>query len=217
MVVHRLGMDTSGLMVMVKTRKGMTVMGESFRTRRIKREYEALVCGHMEKDEGVIDLPLMKDYEFPPFMRVSTLKHQWALINLSPKHVGEKTLLQREKKCFTKYKVIAREELNGLPVTRVTLTSITGRYHQLNCHLATFGHPIVGDAAYGIGGDAAPNGGLSDEELEELAPNPNRAPEDLQKKLLEASDRVYIHAKYLHFRNSADSSAHVECTAPTPF
>merc|ERR1712216_662165 len=58
---------------------------------------------------------------------------------------------------LTLYSVINREYLFGnekLPVTRVTLTSMSGRTHQLNVHCAAFGHPIVGDQTYGINGRA---------------------------------------------------------------
>merc|ERR1712071_239925 len=109
----------------------------------------------MEKDSGLINLPLMRDYEFPPFMRVSTEAHQHALLDLDAEQLKLKKILDMPKESLTKYEVISREELNGLPVTRVALTSMSGRTHQLNVHLAAFGHPIVGDATYGIDGDAA--------------------------------------------------------------
>lgn len=126
MVVHRLGMDTSGLIVFAKTMDALRGMNTMFRTRKVTRQYEALVCGHVEADEGVIDLPLMRDYEFPPYMRVSTDKHQFALIDLTSDDVDKK-LLEQPKESLTKYEVVAREELDGHPVTRVTLTSISGR------------------------------------------------------------------------------------------
>ena len=126
MVVHRLGMETSGLVVFAKTMEALRNMNTLFRTRKVTRQYEALVCGHMEQDEGMIDLPLMRDYECPPFMRVSTDEHQRALIDLTSDDVDKK-LLEQPKASLTKYEVIAREEIDGQPVTRVTLTSISGR------------------------------------------------------------------------------------------
>ena len=126
MVVHRLGMDTSGLMIFAKTIQGVRGMNSLFRTRKIHREYEALVCGHIDQDESVVTLPLMRDYEFPPFMRVSTDEHQRALIDLDPEVVGKK-LLEAPKPSLTKIDVVNREELEGHPVSRVVLTSISGR------------------------------------------------------------------------------------------
>lgn len=127
MVVHRLGMDTSGLMIFAKTKTAVRGMNSLFRTRKIHREYEALVCGHVERDESVIALPLMRDFQFPPYMRVSTDDQQRALLDLDPEDVGKK-LLEAPKPSLTKVDVIAREELEeGLPITRVLLTSISGR------------------------------------------------------------------------------------------
>merc|ERR1712032_1762887 len=69
MVVHRLGMDTSGLMVFAKTMDAVRGLNMLFRTRKIQRVYEVLVAGHVSSDDGIINLPLMRDYECPPFMR----------------------------------------------------------------------------------------------------------------------------------------------------
>jgi tRNA pseudouridine32 synthase / 23S rRNA pseudouridine746 synthase len=215
MVVHRLGMDTSGLVVFAKTLQAVRGMNSIFRSRKIERTYEALVCGHIEKDEGMINLPLMRDYEFPPFMRISTDAHQRALVDLDEEQVGKK-LLEAPKESLTKYQVIAREEMEGNPVTRVTLTSITGRTHQLNVHMAAFGHPLVGDTTYGINGDAAPNGGLSASELVALAPNAARADASLQQAITRAAKTKCVHAKSLKFRHPV-TKEDVSLSVAAPF
>jgi len=107
-------------------------MNTLFRTRKVTRKYEALTCGHIEGNEGIINMPLMRDYEFPPYMRVSTDDHQRALIGLDPEEVGKK-LLEQPKESMTKYEVVAREDMAGHPVTRVALTSISGRYVECDC------------------------------------------------------------------------------------
>ena len=196
MVVHRLGMDTSGVMVFAKTKDAVRGLNACFRTRRVERTYEALVAGHVQNDAGMISLPLMRDYEFPPFMRVSTDDHQRQLLDLDVEIVGKK-LLALPKDSLTKYEVISREEYDGQPVTRVTLTSISGRTHQLNVHMAAFGHPIVGDTTYGWNGDAAPNGGLTASEQDELVPNDSRASEECQRALADA--QPCVHAKSIQF------------------
>mmetsp|Transcript_15972 Transcript_15972/g.30395 ORF Transcript_15972/g.30395 Transcript_15972/m.30395 type:complete len:354 (-) Transcript_15972:49-1110(-) len=208
MVVHRLGMDTSGLVVFAKTMLAVRGMNTVFRTRKIERKYEALVSGHVEKDEGMINLPLMRDYENPPFMRVSTDAHQQALAGLDAADVGKK-LLEQPKDSLTKYEVISREEYEGKPVTRVSLTSISGRTHQLNVHMAAFGHPIVGDSTYGAGGDAAPNGGLTAAELDSLVSNPNRA-ESV------SAPSACVHAKSLKFRHPV-TKEEVSLSSDAPF
>jgi RluA family pseudouridine synthase len=200
MVVHRLGMDTSGLVVFARTNAALSGMNGLFRTRKVTRKYEALVCGSVEGDEGVINMPLMRDYEFPPYMRVSTDEHQEALLGLDAAHVGKK-MLELPKDSLTKYEVVGREELSGNAVTRLSLTSISGRTHQLNVHCAAFGHPIVGDKVYGIDGEAAPNGGLDDATMDQNSPN--RASEQLQKDIAAASgDKpMCVHAKTLSFKH----------------
>lgn len=216
MVVHRLGMDTSGLMVFAKTMDALRGMNDHFRTRDIERKYEALVCGHMENDSGIINLPLMRDYEFPPFVRVSTDAHQRALIDLDPEQLNNKKLLEQPKEAATKYEVISREDLDGQPVTRVSLTSMSGRTHQLNVHLAAFGHPIVGDSTYGIDGDAAPNGGLLDAELEQLIPNANRANDRLQRRIAATGKGPCVHAKSLKFKHPG-SKEDLDFSVDAPF
>jgi len=119
-------MDTSGLIAFARTDAALRQMNTLFRTRKVSRKYEALVCGTIENEEGVINLPLMRDYEFPPFMRVSTDEHQKALCGLTADDVG-KQLLENPKESLTKYEVVGREELDGNAVTRVALTSISGR------------------------------------------------------------------------------------------
>lgn len=219
MVVHRLGMDSSGLIVFSRTMDALRGMNTAFRTRQIERKYEALLCGHLEKDYGVINLPLMRDYEYPPFQRISTDDHQRALLDLDPEVVDRK-ILEGPKDSITKYEVIAREELDGEPVTRVTLTSMSGRYHQLNVHMAAFGHPIVGDTVYGVDGDAAANGGLTGEELESLIPNKRRASAELQRRIRKAFEGIYngscTHAKYLKFRHPV-TKEDIELFSDAPF
>jgi tRNA pseudouridine32 synthase/23S rRNA pseudouridine746 synthase len=196
MVVHRLGMDTSGLVVFARTEAALKGMNTLFRTRKVTRTYEALVCGSIEGKEGVINMPLMRDYEFPPFMRVSTDEHQQALVGLSAEDVGKK-ILENPKESLTKYEVVGTEEFSGNAVTRVALTSISGRTHQLNVHCAAFGHPIVGDKVYGINGEAAPNGGL------EEGTSDSRASAELQESIASAvgDGSMCVHAKTISFEH----------------
>jgi tRNA pseudouridine32 synthase/23S rRNA pseudouridine746 synthase len=211
MVVHRLGMDTSGLVVFARTNSALRELNSLFRTRKVTRKYEALVCGHLAKDSGDIDLSLMRDYEYPPYMRVSTDEHQRALIGLDSGEVGKK-LLESPKESMTKFEVISKEEMNGKKVTRLALTSISGRTHQLNVHCAAIGHPIVGDTVYGFGGEAAPNGGLEESDLPE-----DRASEALQKDIAEAvaGKPMCVHAKSISFDHPVTKEAlSFDCAAP---
>ena len=207
MVVHRLGMDTSGLIIFARTNGALRELNSLFRTRKVTRQYEALVCGHINSDNGVIDLPLMRDYECPPYMRVSTDEHQRALIGLDPDEVGKK-LLESPKESLTKYEVVKREDIDGNDVTRLTLTSVSGRTHQLNVHCAAIGHPIVGDAVYGYGGEAAANGGLDEGDLPA-----DKASAELQQSL--KGKQMCVHAKSISFRHPVTKEElSFDCAAP---
>jgi tRNA pseudouridine32 synthase/23S rRNA pseudouridine746 synthase len=214
MVVHRLGMDTSGLVVFAKTMDAVRGMNALFRTRKITRQYQALVAGHVQKDQGLINLPLMRCYEHPPYMRISTDEHQRALIDLDVTVVGSK-LLEAPKTSLTHYSVVSRETYannDDLPVTQLTLTSISGRTHQLNVHCAAVGHAIVGDTVYGWNGQAAANGGL------ETSTALDAASAELQEKIAAAAEgkSMCVHAKMVRFRHPI-TKEEVEFTSASPF
>lgn len=214
MVVHRLGADTSGLIVFGKTMDAVRGLHSLFRTRKINRQYQVLVCGHVRPDHGLVNLPLMRDYEYPPYMRVSTDEHQQALLDLDPNLVGRK-LLEAPKTSVTHYQVQAREFLRhdpDCPVTRLTLTSISGRTHQLNVHCAALGHPIVKDAVYGYQGSAAAQGGL-DQVLSDTA-----ASQELQARIdqVAASMNMCVHATRIQFEHPVTGEV-IETKSPAPF
>ncbi|KAL3919731.1 MAG: hypothetical protein SGARI_007132 [Bacillariaceae sp.] len=190
--------------MLAKTKDAVRELNGLFRERKVERRYEALVAGHMAQDDGMISLPIMRDYERPPFVRISTDSHQWKLVDLSPEDVGKK-ILEGPKESITKYEVVSREFLSGQP---------------LNVHLAAFGHPIVGDNVYGTNGDALPNGGLTDEEVERLAPNPNRATSEEQRLLNEVVNAnempPCVHAKYIKFKHPMTKKTH-EFSTDSPF
>lgn len=219
MVLHRLGMDTSGLVVFAKTLPAVRGMNELFRIRAIERQYEAMVCGTMVRDRGLVDVPLMRCYQYPPYMRVSTEEHQEVLLGLDPDLV-DKVVLEQPKESLTKYQVLSRNEtINGQPVTRVTLNSLSGRTHQLNVHMAALGHAIVGDTVYGVNGIAASNGGLTDAELRYMVPNKQRATVEQQRGANAAnitSNGPLVHAKLLRFRHPV-TKQEITLTSEAPF
>ncbi len=214
MVIHRLGTDTSGLIVFAKTMEALRGMNSLFRTRQITRQYEVLVCGHVSDNEGTIDMPLMRDYIHPPFMRVSTDEHQQALLDLDPNIVGKK-LLEAPKPSQTHYEVVMRENLkdSDLPVTRLRVTSITGRTHQLNVHCAAFGHPIVGDRVYGLDGEAAAYGGM-----DAASKRSGAASIALQRAIagVIGDMNMCVHATHLKFRHPT-TNAPLDFNSPAPF
>ena len=197
MIVHRLDMDTSGVVVFARTRLGMSTLHKAFRERiGTKKMYEALVVGWLvinewiaastadaepsEKDNpttelggGKINLPLQRDHKHPPFMRVSTpeseTEAQKAVKDLN--HAGwKKIVAKKPKQSTTQFRILSHELWNGYPVTRLALIPVTGRTHQLRVHCAAMGHPILGDPAYGYCGEARPNGGFTDTTVAQISP-----------------------------------------------
>ena len=121
---HRLDMATSGILLFALSKAAEKELKRQFREREPKKQYQAVVWGHLEQDSGIVDLPLICDWENRPRQRIDFL-------------VG--------KKAQTQYQVLARYPNN---TTRVKLTPITGRSHQLRVHMLALGHPILGDKFY---------------------------------------------------------------------
>jgi len=127
-IVHRLDMDTSGVMVLAMNPKAHRHLGLQFERRHTKKSYIARVWGEMQHDAGEIDLPLICDWPNRPKQMVDH---------------------ERGKQSQTTYEVLERETLDcGNNTTRVLLTPRTGRSHQLRVHLLSLGHPILGDNLY---------------------------------------------------------------------
>jgi len=122
--VHRLDMATSGVIVVALTKAAERELKRQFREREPKKQYLARVWGHLEKDEGVVDLPLICDW---------------------PNRPKQKVCYETGKAAQTEYAVLSRDE-DG--TTRVLLKPITGRSHQLRVHMLALGHPILGDRFY---------------------------------------------------------------------
>jgi tRNA pseudouridine32 synthase/23S rRNA pseudouridine746 synthase len=230
MIVNRLDMDTSGLVVFGRIASATRELNQAFRERHVFKEYEALVCGHVGFDSGLIDLPLQRDHERPPFMRVSTPKSEEAaavlideLIQSGYKKQGRK----KPKQSQTTFRVVERfyhPRDSTVPVTRLRLQPMTGRTHQLRVHCAAIGHPIVGDPTYGLYGDAAMYGGLED-----AVPTP--IPECESKGLQRVSLEIQVRLAQVHPPNVKPMCLHAallrlshpvtgdmeEWTAPVPF
>mmetsp|Transcript_10577 Transcript_10577/g.19732 ORF Transcript_10577/g.19732 Transcript_10577/m.19732 type:complete len:437 (-) Transcript_10577:374-1684(-) len=114
MIVHRLDMDTSGIVVFAKTREAMSKLQSYFRDKKVSKTYEALLCGHLYDtvQEGVISLPLQKDHRFPPFMRVATPKSERDAKQVVKdlNHAGWKKIIKKNPKpSETIFQVIGRE------------------------------------------------------------------------------------------------------------
>ena len=125
LVVHRLDMATSGLVLFGRGAAAQRALSIAFAERRIDKQYEAVVGGLVADDDGNIDLPLAADWPNRPRQQVD---------------------VQHGKPSLTRWQVLQRDA--GAGTTRLRLTPVTGRSHQLRVHLAAIGHAILGDALY---------------------------------------------------------------------
>ncbi len=129
---HRLDADTSGCLVLGRTKPALAALGAAFAGRVVEKRYWAAVRGGPMQDAGAIDLPLAK---------TSTAATGWRM-RADPAGQAARTT----------WRVLAR----GPATTLLELVPETGRTHQLRVHCAASGWPILGDPLYGPRGAAGP-------------------------------------------------------------
>ncbi|MFW1857869.1 RluA family pseudouridine synthase [Acinetobacter defluvii] len=144
-ITHRLDMATSGILMFAKHRDAEVAVSKMFQARSVHKNYIALVQGQL-LGEGGVDVPLITDWENRPRQMVH---------------------FELGKPAKTLYQALSYDVEQA--ITRVLLTPITGRSHQLRVHMMHIGHPITGDKIY--------------------HPEPSRSP----------LKRMALHASYLAF------------------
>lgn len=123
-IVHRIDMDTTGLLVVCKNDVAHNVIAEQLKEHSITRTYFAIVHGRLKEDEGIIDAPIGR--------------HQTDRKRMSINH-------KNGKQAVTHYRVLERFR----SFTYVECRLETGRTHQIRVHMSSIGHPLLGDAVYG--------------------------------------------------------------------
>lgn len=123
-ITHRLDMATSGILMFAKHRDAEVAISKMFQARTVKKNYIALVQGKI-LEIGCVEVPLITDWENRPKQIVH---------------------FELGKPAETHYERLSYDEVND--VSRVLLTPITGRSHQLRVHMQYIGHPITGDQFY---------------------------------------------------------------------
>jgi len=138
-IAHRLDKDTSGVLLVAKSKESLIFLQKQFKNRTIQKKYIALVVGNIKEDTGKIE----------------------TLIGRSPKDrlkqkaffVGEPGS-QGKREAITEFKVQERFK----DYTLLEVTPKTGRKHQIRCHLSYLSHPIAGDKLYGFRRQPSPKG-----------------------------------------------------------
>lgn len=122
-IVHRLDMATSGIICLAMHKEAHRNLSIQFQDRKTAKRYIARVFGKLEQETGSVDLPLICDWPNRPKQMIDH---------------------DNGKPSLTHFKVLEYEQ----NATRVELTPITGRSHQLRVHMLSLGHPILGDKLY---------------------------------------------------------------------
>ncbi|MDO5631169.1 MAG: pseudouridine synthase [Paracoccus sp. (in: a-proteobacteria)] len=129
LLVHRLDLDTSGVMVFALTPHAQRHLSRQFEERQTRKAYVARLHGRLQPKTGTVDLPLIVDWPNRPRQKVDYVDGRPAQ---------------------TDWRVMRASD----DETRVRLFPLTGRSHQLRVHMASLGHPILGDPLYATGAAA---------------------------------------------------------------
>ena len=126
-LVHRLDINTKGVMVFARTSKAASRLSEDIKNHKFLKKYLATVEGNiLNKDYIKLESHILKDE-----------KIRKALINKN----GDVAILE--------YKVLKNYKINNVDVTDIDIILHTGRFHQIRCQMSSIGHPLYGDTKYG--------------------------------------------------------------------
>jgi 23S rRNA pseudouridine1911/1915/1917 synthase len=186
-IVHRLDKDTSGLIIVAKNDRTHAALAQMFSSRQIRKTYIALVHGAVERQKGTITAAIGRD----PVRRTRmTTKVQ-----------------ENARAAVSHYEVVRRLATRFGKFTLVRVRIETGRTHQIRVHMASIGHPVVGDTLYGAAGQ------LGDQEAMQAAQSKAARRKSNPEQL--RLGRNFLHAAELEFSHPV-SGKPLALAAPLP-
>ena len=133
-IVHRIDKDTSGLLVVAKNDEAHIALSEQLKTHTVSRVYHAIATGNVKEDEGTINKPIG---------RHPADRKKMAIV-LDPSRTS--------REAITHYSIIERFAIPTGRFSYIKCKLETGRTHQIRVHMASIGHPLLGDSVYGGAG-----------------------------------------------------------------
>jgi 23S rRNA pseudouridine1911/1915/1917 synthase len=186
-IVHRLDKETSGLIVVAKNDAAHSKLADLFSSRQILKTYIALVHGRVEREKGSITAAVSRD----PLRRTRMTTRP----------------AENSRTAISHYEVVQRVDTRFGKFTLVRVRIETGRTHQIRVHMASIGHPVVGDTLYGAHGQLTDQAAL--QASSSRANRRKNAPERLKL------GRNFLHAARLEFTHPFTGKP-LELEAPLP-